>query len=369
VLAWSENVINFVLLLPAGAIPGTYTATVHRGNGKTTSGSFTVGIRDSSGKCLNQAPVLTPPSTEQLTITGASCASSAEAALTITGTGFGTTQGGGSITLTGPFANAHGNQMTNTLTLTVLAWSDTAITAQLPPPLFRKAVAAVSSGFLVGDAAYTLMVQRDNGQSASATLVPETACPGLFGMMPPPSTAGPPSISGLTFTNDFGLGTLSTGCLGMGTLTITGTGFGANEGAGFVTISRSFPQVITDAQGRVVVQGPDRPDLIKAGSPVVLQFPLGVFSWSNNSITVVMTRPPGTNVDLLAAPSEGDPGGETIAVLRVPNPTGNGFVLIPTASSAPQDESSNNAPGTFTVHLGNGQTASGTAVVLTACAG
>jgi len=42
VLAWSENAINAVLLLPAGAQLGTYTLTVHRSNGKTASATFTV---------------------------------------------------------------------------------------------------------------------------------------------------------------------------------------------------------------------------------------------------------------------------------------------------------------------------------------
>jgi len=43
VLAWSENAINALLLLPAGAQFGTYTLTVHRENGKTSSSTFTVG--------------------------------------------------------------------------------------------------------------------------------------------------------------------------------------------------------------------------------------------------------------------------------------------------------------------------------------
>ncbi len=42
VLGWSENAINVVLNLPPGARLGRYTLTVHRANGKTTSGSFTV---------------------------------------------------------------------------------------------------------------------------------------------------------------------------------------------------------------------------------------------------------------------------------------------------------------------------------------
>lgn len=42
VLGWSENAINALLLLPAGAQPGTYTVTVHRSNGKTASDTFTV---------------------------------------------------------------------------------------------------------------------------------------------------------------------------------------------------------------------------------------------------------------------------------------------------------------------------------------
>jgi IPT/TIG domain-containing protein len=42
VLGWSENAISAWLGFPTGAQPGSYTATVHRDNGKTASGSFTV---------------------------------------------------------------------------------------------------------------------------------------------------------------------------------------------------------------------------------------------------------------------------------------------------------------------------------------
>jgi hypothetical protein len=52
VLSWSENVVSFALNLPAGAVPGTYTATVYRSNGNTASGSFSVGTRDSQGNCV-----------------------------------------------------------------------------------------------------------------------------------------------------------------------------------------------------------------------------------------------------------------------------------------------------------------------------
>jgi hypothetical protein len=47
VLGWSENAINAILLLPDGAQPGTYTVTVHRSNGKTSSDTFTVVAEDS----------------------------------------------------------------------------------------------------------------------------------------------------------------------------------------------------------------------------------------------------------------------------------------------------------------------------------
>jgi hypothetical protein len=43
VLNWSENAIDALLSLPAGAQFGSYTLTVHRGNGKTATGTFTVG--------------------------------------------------------------------------------------------------------------------------------------------------------------------------------------------------------------------------------------------------------------------------------------------------------------------------------------
>lgn len=42
VLGWSENAINALLSLPAGAQLGLYTLTVHRDNGKTASGTFRV---------------------------------------------------------------------------------------------------------------------------------------------------------------------------------------------------------------------------------------------------------------------------------------------------------------------------------------
>jgi len=42
VLNWSENAIDALLSLPAGAQFGSYTVTVHRGNGKTATGTFTV---------------------------------------------------------------------------------------------------------------------------------------------------------------------------------------------------------------------------------------------------------------------------------------------------------------------------------------
>jgi len=46
----------FVLNLPAAAAPGSYMATVHWGdNGKTATGSFLVGVRDSSGNCAASA--------------------------------------------------------------------------------------------------------------------------------------------------------------------------------------------------------------------------------------------------------------------------------------------------------------------------
>jgi hypothetical protein len=46
VLGWSENAINAILSLPGGAQPGTYTLTVHRGNGKSASSSFPVVAED-----------------------------------------------------------------------------------------------------------------------------------------------------------------------------------------------------------------------------------------------------------------------------------------------------------------------------------
>jgi hypothetical protein len=42
VLAWAESAIHALLSLPEGAQLRGYTLTVHRGNGKTASGSFTV---------------------------------------------------------------------------------------------------------------------------------------------------------------------------------------------------------------------------------------------------------------------------------------------------------------------------------------
>jgi uncharacterized protein YfaS (alpha-2-macroglobulin family) len=51
VLTWSENAISFALNLPSGAIPGTYTVTIHPSSGKTASGDCTVGTRTASGDC------------------------------------------------------------------------------------------------------------------------------------------------------------------------------------------------------------------------------------------------------------------------------------------------------------------------------
>jgi HYDIN/CFA65/VesB family protein/IPT/TIG domain-containing protein len=57
VISWSEHAIYTVLSLPAGAQPGTYTATVHRGNGKTVSASFNVGLTI-NGACVAGLPML-----------------------------------------------------------------------------------------------------------------------------------------------------------------------------------------------------------------------------------------------------------------------------------------------------------------------
>jgi uncharacterized membrane protein len=57
VTSWSEHAIYIVLNLPAGAQPGTYTVTVHRGNGKTVSASFIVGLMI-NGVCVPGLPKL-----------------------------------------------------------------------------------------------------------------------------------------------------------------------------------------------------------------------------------------------------------------------------------------------------------------------
>jgi hypothetical protein len=51
VLSWSENAISFALNLPAGAIPGTYTITVHHSSGSTAAADCTVGARTANGDC------------------------------------------------------------------------------------------------------------------------------------------------------------------------------------------------------------------------------------------------------------------------------------------------------------------------------
>jgi hypothetical protein len=57
VLAWAENAVHVALNTPAGAQPGTYVLTVHRGNGTTVSGSITAGTII-NGNCVPGLPKL-----------------------------------------------------------------------------------------------------------------------------------------------------------------------------------------------------------------------------------------------------------------------------------------------------------------------
>jgi hypothetical protein len=68
VLSWSENAVFTVLNLPDNVVPGAWTITVHRGNGKTASGTLTGGMI-SNGACTGGTPpvVVGPP---QVTLGG-----------------------------------------------------------------------------------------------------------------------------------------------------------------------------------------------------------------------------------------------------------------------------------------------------------
>jgi hypothetical protein len=67
VLSWSENAVFTVLNLPTNVVPGAWTITVHRGNGKTASGTLSGGMI-SNGACAGVVSPVTGPG--QVTLGG-----------------------------------------------------------------------------------------------------------------------------------------------------------------------------------------------------------------------------------------------------------------------------------------------------------
>lgn len=232
VLSWADNQISFVLNLPAGAIPGTYSATIHRGNGKTTSASFQVGTRNSSGNCVGQSPLLqvTPTALDFGTVNAG--VTSATKSITVMNNGTAPlilnsiVPGGDSSFFTTsagcPTGSANAIPVGGHCTINVAFTSP------------ANATSAPHSA--------TLMI-TSNGGTATVTLTGTVA-----GAAQQPST---PSVTGVAcgLTNN------------VSTLTITGSNFGASQGTGTVAIQGpSLPStnasVISWSDTSIVVQAP-----------------------------------------------------------------------------------------------------------------
>lgn len=142
--------------------------------------------------------------------------------LVITGTGFGATQGTGSVKIsTNADPDAGGG--TN-VTQTVTAWSDTSIT-------FTAAKGALSTG-----TNYNLFVKNDAGNWSAARVV---------------QFVNPPA--GVTI---FGVTGSAADRVRVGSsATITGTGFGASQGTGSVTINGVAQTVTAWANGSITITG------------------------------------------------------------------------------------------------------------------
>jgi hypothetical protein len=115
-------------------------------------------------------PVVTPAALpgppDQPSISGfqraAFCADSLS--ITIYGEGFGSTQGGSSVSVTVPFKDSQGVPFTKEYLMPALAWSENAINLFFSPP----------AGAELGT--YTVTVRRSNGKTASRAF-PLIACP------------------------------------------------------------------------------------------------------------------------------------------------------------------------------------------------
>ena len=176
-------------------VPGTsYTPATLAGS---TAYSWHVVARDSGGPGpTSGAWTFT---TEPLAITGLSTASGAAGTLvTITGSGFGATQGGSTVTFNGvPAATAY-------------RWSDTSITVLVP------------SGASTGNIVVTVGGSPSNGVNFTVTAVP--------------------SISGV-FPNSAAQGAQ---------VTVSGSGFGSAQGMGTVLLGSAYAAVVSWSDTQIV---------------------------------------------------------------------------------------------------------------------
>jgi hypothetical protein len=235
VLSWAENVISFILNLPSGAAPGMYTATVHRGNGKTTTGSFIVGTRDANGNCAAMSPVLL---VSPLTLTfGPTAPDNTSEAQTITVTNAGTAP----------------------LILSAVTPGGAA------DQFLRPTTCEIGTPIAPGDQCtvqvrYAPSFDATTGASATLTFVSNggTETVHLTGTIPsttPPTTATINSFSCVPNT------------AGANLFTILGSAFGATQGSGSVLVAGTF----VDGMGMPL-----------ATDEIVVP----VTNWSDTSITV-----------------------------------------------------------------------------------
>jgi hypothetical protein len=115
------------------------------------------------------------------TITSANCGSSGPPTVTITGMGFGATQGTSSVSVTGWFTNAQNQDSYQPIAPSILTWSDSAVTIQLPPLWDPNGNNPTPGLLVVSDQTYSIAVQTSTGQMATSAFS-ASACP--------PSSAG-----------------------------------------------------------------------------------------------------------------------------------------------------------------------------------
>lgn len=169
-----------------------------------------------------------------------------QAYVTIHGSGFGDTQGTGYVTMGGRW-------------LPVASWSDNAIHVLTNPLIYKQSPPAL-------DTVYSLQVVTGAGSSVSNTCsftLTSGAAPVYAPFVDPITPANDPALECLN-------GTLF--CDG-DTVTIYGSGFGAAQGTGFVTISVPF----LDAHGNLFMQ----------------EFAAPVLAWSDRAVEVVLDVPSG----------------------------------------------------------------------------